>query len=186
MSWHWLPDPKGTFSHRIQFLVPELPMSHKRAKAAKTKAGFLYTYTKSSMLEYQARVRNAFYAECVRQSRVIDHPWDNGPVVFSMIAYFPKARTTWFEGKDCEDPNDCDNLAKMVQDALNGRRSVKLMTPDPLTGRKSKQMVQFGAWIDDKQVISLHSTKDYHDETCSLITMDFWHRNERPRKRQPR
>lgn len=88
-------------------------------------------------------------------------PWE-GPCRLRLRSVFQRPRD-WWPGRECVKTPDLDNLAKLVQDALNGV-----------------------AYRDDRQLIRLEVERVYGDRERSEIELEFFHNTPKPSKRQPK
>lgn len=126
---------------RIRFTVPGEPVGKGRPRVVR-RGGFTQTYTPEKTASYENLVKLEFQRQGGRMLK-------DGPVYMSITAWYgiPKSvskrkREAMIGGliRPTKKP-DCDNVAKIIADALNGL-----------------------AWHDDSQVVSLHVAKRYGEE----------------------
>ena len=117
----------------IQFVIPAAPRGKERPRFAKG-----HTYTPKKTRDYEELVRREYIANGGKKLR--------GPLKVTMFAIFPinasdskaiRKRKMEGEIKPTKKP-DCDNIAKVILDALNGV-----------------------AYDDDKQIVDLYLQKKY-------------------------
>lgn len=134
----------------IKFVVDGKPMGKQRPRISNC-GGFARAYTPKETINYESRVLFEFK----QVTKNMTYPTFNRDknIAASIVAYFPltavdfckkglsKSGKEKIEGIYCPLHIDCDNIAKIVLDALNGT-----------------------AYVDDKQVVSLKVIKVWTPE----------------------
>ncbi|MBQ1789616.1 MAG: RusA family crossover junction endodeoxyribonuclease [Oscillospiraceae bacterium] len=123
---------------RFRFTVPGEPVGKGRPRVVR-RGGFTQTYTPEKTASYENLVKLEFQRQGGRMMK-------DGPVYLSIQAWYgiPKSvskrkREAMIGGLILPTRKpDCDNVAKIIADALNGL-----------------------AWRDDSQVVSLHVEKRF-------------------------
>lgn len=128
----------------VKFSVPGAPQGKARPRVVRAKSGISLTYTPDKTVAYEELVRIRYKAA----AQGFRFP-DDAQVVVQITARFPipaskskKVRAAMRSGqiKPAKKP-DCDNIVKIVCDALNGM-----------------------AYKDDAQVVLAQVAKEYTDE----------------------
>jgi Holliday junction resolvase RusA-like endonuclease len=134
---------------KFRFMVPGEPVGKGRPRVVR-RGGFTQTYTPEKTASYENLVKLEFQRQGGRMLK-------DGPVFLSIQAWYgiPKSaskrkREAMMGGliRPTRKP-DCDNVAKIIADALNGL-----------------------AWRDDSQVVSLHVSKQYAEEPMVSVMME--------------
>lgn len=125
----------------VSFIVPGIPKGKQRPKVT-VQGNYAHAYTPQETVNYENYVRLMF-----QMSK--DKAFLEGAIVASITAYFPIPKSTSKRAAEAMRQRkithtkkiDCDNLAKIILDSLNGI-----------------------AYKDDAQVSALMVTKYYGDE----------------------
>ncbi len=134
---------------KFRFTVPGEPMGKGRPRVVR-RGGFTQTYTPEKTASYENLVKLEFQRQGGRMMK-------DGPVYLSIQAWYgiPKSvskrkREAMIGGLiwPTKKP-DCDNVAKIIADALNGL-----------------------AWRDDSQVVSLHVCKRFGETPGVRVQME--------------
>lgn len=103
----------------IYFEIPGVPMAKQRHRM--TKGG--HSYTPEQTVNYENFVKVCFMA--ANENKVVY--WDNEPLTVHILAMFPipksyskTRRDVCISGRISPSTKDCDNIAKIICDALNG------------------------------------------------------------------
>lgn len=134
----------------IEFKIPGDPMGKQRPKF--THAGkYARTYTPQKTVNYENWVKLCFtqeYQFCAFESRRLKVTID---AYFAIPKSFSKSKKQQAEDSTISPTKkpDCDNIAKVILDALNGI-----------------------AYEDDKQVTDLTVTKRYSDEPYVVVSIE--------------
>lgn len=133
---------------KISFTIKGTPQSKERHRSAIVKGG-IHNYTPAQTKEYEERVQ-VMYLQA--------YGWRlYGPIKAEITAFY-KIPDSWPQKRKMEaykglqrpqTKPDCDNIAKVILDALNGT-----------------------AYEDDKQVIILHVEKYYADVPRVEVTLE--------------
>lgn len=135
----------------ICFTVPGPPQGKARPKVVRLKNGFSHTYTPDKTVAYEELVRMRYQAAAQGF-----HFADDAQVGIQITARYPvpkskskKAKAAMLAGriKPAKKP-DCDNIVKIVCDALNGI-----------------------AYRDDAQIVLAQITKEYDDEPRTFVRL---------------
>lgn len=136
----------------IRFIVNGEPMAKQRPRLS-TFNGFARAYTPKDTLNYENKVLMCYKNEIKDTEYEHKIMFDNEMLVVTINAYFPLRKTDYgkkglnksgrekIENVYCPTHKDCDNIAKIVLDALNGV-----------------------CYKDDKQIVRLVITKYYTEE----------------------
>ena len=134
---------------KFRFMVPGEPVGKGRPRVVR-RGGFTQTYTPEKTASYENLVKLEFQRQGGRMLK-------DGPVFLSIQAWYgiPKSvskrkREAMMGGliRPTRKP-DCDNVAKVIADALNGL-----------------------AWRDDSQVVSLLVVKRFGEEPGVEVTIE--------------
>ena len=137
---------KESTKMEITFTVPGKPRGKARPRAVR-KNGGVYMYTPPKTQAYEASVKEAFQEEAYKQHLLKNFPLEDEQAVFVKITAAYKIPTMAAKSKKLKmlcgkllptTKPDCDNIAKIICDALNGV-----------------------AYRDDKQVVWLTVSKIY-------------------------
>lgn len=134
----------------ISFNIPGKPLGKGRPRFS-TRGGFVKTYTPEKTASYENFVKVCYLNEF--------HDFKiTGEIDAEIIAYFPipknfskkkRQLASYGEIRPAKKP-DCDNIAKIILDSLNGI-----------------------AYEDDKQIIDLKVAKFYSDDPHVNVTLTF-------------
>lgn len=136
---------------RIRFTVPGEPVGKGRPRVVRS-GGAVRTYTPGKTASYENLVKLEYERQAGRTMK-------DGPVVMDIVAWYgiPKSvskrkREAMIGGaiRPTRKP-DCDNVAKVIADALNGM-----------------------AYRDDSQVVSLSVEKRFGDEPRVDVEIREW------------
>lgn len=106
------------------------------------RGGKIHHYVKKNVLSQRQIYRNAILEEL----NGIDTPHYDGPVFLDVTFYFAiKDKKRWGQWKTSR--ADCDNLVKLLQDAMS----------------------DIGFWDDDAQIANLHVRKKFESKPGILI-----------------
>ena len=124
---------------KLEFKIPGEPMGKQRPKFSR-QGQFVKTYTPQKTVNYETYVKERFLIEYPEYKPL------EGELVVRINSYFPIPKSFSKKKKEQAEMGmikptkkpDCDNIAKIVLDSLNGI-----------------------AFMDDKQVVNLVVTKNY-------------------------
>jgi Holliday junction resolvase RusA-like endonuclease len=134
----------------MKFWIPGKPQGKARARTVNN-GGRVHSFTPEKTVLYENLIK-----VCFEQAKPADWEPLNSLVEMTIRAVFPvpksysKKRREWcLKGYElpCVKP-DCDNIAKVICDALNGF-----------------------AYVDDKQIVKLVVTKEYGEEPGVEVTL---------------
>lgn len=134
----------------MKFWIPGKPQGKARARTV-NHGGRVHSFTPKQTVEYEALIK-----QCFEQAKPDDWEPLTSLVEMTVRAVFPvpksysKKRREWcLKGWDFPSVKpDCDNIAKVICDALNGL-----------------------AYVDDKQIIKLTIIKEYGEEPGVEVTL---------------
>ena len=134
---------------KFRFTVPGEPVGKGRPRVVR-RGGFTQTYTPEKTASYENLVKLEF-------QRQGGHMLKDGPVYLSIMAWYGIPRSVSKRKREAmigglirpTRKPDCDNVAKVIADALNGL-----------------------AWHDDSQVVSLHVSKQYGEAPGVSVMME--------------
>lgn len=147
----------------ISFIIDGEPMCKQRPKFSKV-GNFVKTYTPKETVQYESRVLIE-YKEALKE----DYPGikyqylfdKDEPIYATIVANFGLTKRDYgkkglnksgkekLENKWCQIKKDCDNIAKIILDALNGI-----------------------AYYDDKQIVMLLVIKHWSKTPCVKVTLE--------------
>lgn len=130
----------------IRFEVLGQPIAKQRPRV--TRAGIAYTPSKT--VNYEAVVRYTYQSQYPQQEQILGRIEANITAVFPIPKSYPKKKTVeLLNGHNNYDKKpDCDNLAKIILDSLNGI-----------------------AYKDDSQVTVLHVKKEYGTQPKVIVEL---------------
>lgn len=138
------------------FTIPGEPVGKGRPRFGRTKNGGVHTYTPDKTAKYEALVTRCYRA-------TIGYTIKYAPIGVEIEAYFPIPKS--YPKKRVQDiaeerelpmkKPDCDNIVKIILDALNGV-----------------------AYYDDKQVVDVRCRKHYaKPEESGRVVVTIWSAN---------
>lgn len=138
----------------VIFTVYGEPQGKARPRVVRNRfTGNTIAYTPEKTTAYEETVRGAFREEAHNQKVGVCCPFGSSPIYIKITAFFKIPVTTktkkeqMLQGKILPTKKpDCDNIAKIICDALNGV-----------------------AYDDDKQIVALKVTKIYSAEPRVLV-----------------
>ena len=130
----------------IRFEILGQPIAKQRPRV--TRAGIAYTPSKT--VNYEAIVRYTYQSKYPQQELILGRIEANITAVFPVPKSYSKKKTTeLLNGHNNYDKKpDCDNLAKIILDSLNGI-----------------------AFKDDSQVTLLHIAKEYGTQPKVIVEL---------------
>lgn len=128
---------------KINFIIPGPPQGKARPKVTRTKNGFSHTYTPDKTVAYEELVRTRYLAA----TNAYRFP-DGAQIKMEILATVPipqsksrRVKADMLEGRTRPTKKpDCDNIIKIICDALNGL-----------------------AYRDDAQIVEVSIRKAYAD-----------------------
>lgn len=167
----WVPTPTSPILHTITFSVKvrgrawSPPQPSFRKDPLSGKAFFSHMTKPEEDKGWQNYFREEWMRKMLHQGHSGLFPWMGPVIVQTFFLYQPPKN--WWPGKEKTSTPDDDNMGKQAVDAL---------TPKAKGG--------YGAWLDDRQIISRSSAKFYHPKGEAVVmTMRLLELVERPRKR---
>lgn len=133
----------------IKFIIPGTPQGKARPRVVRAKSGISLTYTPDKTVAYEELTRVRYQAA----AGGLRFP-DDAQLCVQVTAYYPvpvskskrvKAQMLSGQLKPTKKP-DCDNIVKIICDALNGF-----------------------AYKDDAQVVMVQISKEYSDDGHTLV-----------------
>lgn len=152
--------------NRIEFIVKGEPFAKQRPRVV-NQGGFARAYTPKETINYENKVLNA-YLESVKDTpneNII--PFEQEPIFCTILATFGLTKGDYgkkglnkqgrakIDGYFCDKHLDSDNIAKVIQDALNGV-----------------------AYNDDKQICGLLVIKCWGEVPSVKVTLENCPRRE--------
>ena len=148
----------------VVFTIFGEPQGKARPRVVRNRfTGNTVVYTTDKTKQYEAEVRNAFLRKAVSNTdgvKILTKPvFEISAVSVNITAYFgiPKSKSKKYrqmmlsgEIHPTKKP-DCDNIAKIICDALNGY-----------------------AYKDDAQIIKINVIKQYSDEAKVVVEISSW------------
>lgn len=130
----------------IKFEILGQPIAKQRPRV--TRAGIAYTPSKT--VNYEAVVRYTYQSKYPQQEPILGRIEAYITAIFPVPKSYSKKKTAeLLQGQHNYDKKpDCDNLAKIILDSLNGI-----------------------AYKDDSQVTALHITKEYGVQPKVIVTL---------------
>lgn len=107
----------------------------------------------------QEKIRHSFIRKVNKDKAAGIFP-HVGPVRISTYFCFRYPKNYW-EGKEFVSVPDLDNLEKLVKDSLKG-----------------------AAWIDDRQVVGVHSEKFYYRRDGTVVVLEMYEDVQKPTKKK--
>lgn len=170
---------------RLEFFIPGPPRAWKRAKPVRLgKTGHVQMKDPPEQVEYKKVIHHHFTRAVMRDKLhlLLDEPW-TGVASISVIALFDCPKDYW-EGKLPTNGNDCSNIQKLVEDALQAPHANKVNAENKrrkkARGFIAPEEKKIYAWKDDATIVNGMHAKRFYKRAGTIIEINWYKRVPKP------